>query len=94
MTRILNIVRQQSIAFVALLVALGGTGYAATQLPAGSVGTKQLRNSAVTPPSLPAGRSPGRSGPGHTTMLMARCWPPTVCVGEWCGARTGSTYSG
>lgn len=36
------------VAYVALFVALGGVGYAATQLPANSVGTKQLRNGAVT----------------------------------------------
>jgi hypothetical protein len=35
------------ISFVALFVALGGVGYAATQLPAGSVGTAQLRNGSV-----------------------------------------------
>jgi hypothetical protein len=35
------------LAFVALAVALGGTGYAATVLPAGSVGTAQLKNGAV-----------------------------------------------
>jgi hypothetical protein len=35
------------IAVLALAVALGGTGYAATVLPAGSVGTTQLKNSAV-----------------------------------------------
>jgi len=35
------------IALVALAVALGGTGYAATLLPAGSVGTAQLKNGAV-----------------------------------------------
>lgn len=35
------------IALVALAVALGGTGYAATLLPAGSVGTAQLANGAV-----------------------------------------------
>ena len=33
---------------VALAVALGGTGYAISSLPAGSVGTKQIRNGAVT----------------------------------------------
>jgi hypothetical protein len=33
---------------LALLVALGGTGYAAIALPPGSVGTKQLKNGAVT----------------------------------------------
>jgi hypothetical protein len=35
------------LALVALAVALGGTGYAATVLPAGSVGTAQLKNGAV-----------------------------------------------
>ncbi len=32
----------------AVFLALGGTGYAATQLPSNSVGTRQLRSSAVT----------------------------------------------
>jgi hypothetical protein len=36
------------LAGIALLVALGGTGYAAIVLPANSVGTLQLKNSAVT----------------------------------------------
>lgn len=36
------------IAIGALFVALGGTGYAAFSLPKNSVGTKQLRNGAVT----------------------------------------------
>jgi hypothetical protein len=35
------------VACIALVIALGGTGYAATQLPAKSVGQKQLRNGAV-----------------------------------------------
>jgi hypothetical protein len=35
------------VACVALVVALGGTGYAATQLPPKSVGREQLRNGAV-----------------------------------------------
>lgn len=36
------------ISLTALMVALGGTGYAAFRLPAGSVGTPQLRDGAVT----------------------------------------------
>jgi len=36
------------IATIALLVALAGTGYAATALPANSVGNRQLQNNAVT----------------------------------------------
>jgi hypothetical protein len=35
------------VSFVALFVALGGVGYAATQLPRNSVGTAQLRNGSV-----------------------------------------------
>ena len=36
------------IALIALMVSLGGTGYAAFALPNNSVGTKQLKNGAVT----------------------------------------------
>jgi len=36
------------IATIALVVALAGSGYAAFHLPSGSVGTKQLKNGAVT----------------------------------------------
>lgn len=36
------------VACIALLVALGGTGYAASVLPRASVGTIQLKNGAVT----------------------------------------------
>jgi hypothetical protein len=35
------------VAFIALFVAIGGSSYAVTRLPAGSVGTKQLRRGAV-----------------------------------------------
>ncbi len=41
-------IRSNAIALVALFVALGGTSYAALTLPKNSVGTKQLRNGAVT----------------------------------------------
>ena len=36
------------VSFLALFVALAGAGYAATQLPANSVGTAQLQNASVT----------------------------------------------
>ena len=36
------------VALIALAVALGGTGYAVTQLPRNSVGTAQIKNNAVT----------------------------------------------
>jgi hypothetical protein len=52
MTRILNHVRMNLIAYLALFIALGGTSYAAINLPAGSVGTKQIRNGAVTAKKL------------------------------------------
>jgi len=48
MTRLLAHLRGQAVAYLALFVALGGTSYAALSLPANSVGTKQLRNGAVT----------------------------------------------
>jgi len=48
MTGILNHVRTNLVGYIALFVALGGTSYAAMSLPAGSVGTKAIRNGAVT----------------------------------------------
>ena len=40
--------KANAIAYAALFVALGGTSYAAVKLPAGSVGTKELRRDSVT----------------------------------------------
>ena len=53
--RVLKTVRPSPatvIATIALLVALAGTGYAASALPANSVGNKQLQNNAVTSPKV------------------------------------------
>ena len=47
------------IAYLALFVALGGTGYAAVNLPKGSVGTGQLKNHSVTPIKLDRGSIAG-----------------------------------
>lgn len=45
-------VMRHHLALLALFVALGGTSYAAIKLPAKSVGTRQLKNKAVTPAKL------------------------------------------
>src|SRR4051794_34880579 len=42
-------------AYVALFVSLGGTGYAATQIAANSVGSAQIRNGSVTQRDLAKG---------------------------------------
>jgi hypothetical protein len=52
MTKVLGHLKSNIVAYLALFVALGGTSYAALSLPANSVGTKQLRNGAVTPAKL------------------------------------------
>jgi len=69
------------VASLALAVSLGGAGYAAVKLPAGSVGAKQLKNSAVTsvkvkdasllagdfkPGQLPAGGQGPKGDKGET----------------------------
>jgi hypothetical protein len=41
-------IRQHHVALLALFVALGGTSYAAIRIPANSVGTRQIKRSAVT----------------------------------------------
>jgi len=39
-------------ATIAVFLVLGGSAYAATQLPKNSVGAKQLKNGSITPPKL------------------------------------------
>jgi hypothetical protein len=59
-------VRRHHLALVALFFALGGSAYAATTLPPASVGTKQIRDHAVTLAKIStAARSGlrGRQGP-------------------------------
>ncbi len=41
MTRILSHLKSNAVAYLALFVALSGTSYAASRLPAGSVGTRR-----------------------------------------------------
>jgi hypothetical protein len=54
-TKLLNHLKHNVVAYLALFVALGGSSYAAINLPAGSVGSKQLRNGAVTNKKLAKG---------------------------------------
>jgi len=50
--RLLHHIRSNIVGYIALFIALGGTSYAAISIPAGSVGSKQLRNGAVTSSKL------------------------------------------
>jgi hypothetical protein len=49
MRSLLRHVRANAVAYLALFIALGGTGYAAMRLPAGSVGNRQIRNHSIDP---------------------------------------------
>ena len=54
---IIKHVKHNAVAMTALFVALGGTSYAAVKLPAGSVGSRELKKEAVTLPKVaPAAR--------------------------------------
>ena len=46
--RIIAFARRNALGLIAIFIAMSGTAYAATSLPHNSVGTKQLRNGAVT----------------------------------------------
>jgi hypothetical protein len=50
--RVVAHLRNNLVAYLALFVALGGSSYAALNLPANSVGTRQLKDGAVTPAKL------------------------------------------
>jgi hypothetical protein len=50
--RLLHHIRSNAVGYIALFIALGSSSYAAMAIPAGSVGTRQLRNGAVTSSKL------------------------------------------
>jgi hypothetical protein len=56
MNRILSHLRANTVAYLALFVALGGTSYAAFSVPANSVGTRQIRNHSITPIKFDPGK--------------------------------------
>lgn len=56
------------VSIIALVVAMGGTGYAAITLPKNSVGSKQLRRGAVKAPDLGRGAVTSRSVKDKTLL--------------------------
>ena len=63
LARALIHLRRNIVAYVALFVALGGTSYAATRLPAGSVTTRQVKNGSLLKRDVKRGQAPqGRKG--------------------------------
>jgi hypothetical protein len=49
MPALIQHIRRNAVGYLALFVALGGTGYAAANLPRASVGARQIKNHAITP---------------------------------------------
>ena len=50
--RLIAHLRSNLVGWIALFVALGGTGYAAISIPRNSVGAAQIRNRSITPEKL------------------------------------------
>jgi hypothetical protein len=62
-----NLTFANAVALIALFIALGGSAYAATQVPGDSVGTKQLKREAVTPGKLSSKAKAALAGPAGPT---------------------------
>jgi hypothetical protein len=74
MSRLITHVRHNVIGYLALFVALGGTSYAAFSLPKNSVGTRQLRNGAVTNHKLANGSVGAKKLDGKSIAGSVAFW--------------------
>lgn len=81
MIRLLSHARSNSIGYLALFVALGGTSYAAFGVPAGSVGTRQLRSGAVTTQKLANGSVTPVKLDAHIIAGSVRHWAQVSAQG-------------
>jgi hypothetical protein len=71
-----------AIAMIALLVALGGTGYAAIVLPANSVGTAQVIDGSLLTKDFKAGQIPaGKPGPAGPSNAFSQSVDGPVTLG-------------
>lgn len=71
--RVVQHIRANVVAYIALFVALGGTSYAALKLPANSVGTRQIKNHSITPVKL----DPSKTGAVVRFWAVVRFIPGT-----------------
>src|SRR5437762_3700489 len=74
MSRVITHLRHNVIGYLALFVALGGTSYAAFSLPRNSVGSRQLRNGAVTNHKLANGAVGARKLDGKSIAGYVAFW--------------------
>ena len=94
MLKTLAFIRHNAIALLALFVALGGTSYAALNIPAGSVGTRQLRNGAVTNKKLANGSITPVKFDGRSIGGSVRHWAHVSQGAQILGGSTGARASG
>ena len=79
------------VATVALFIALGGVGFAASRLPRNSVGTRQLKTGAVTGPKLAHGSvTQAKVAPGS----LSRSDFPPGSIGTIGGIDAGTDLTG
>lgn len=93
MRPILNHLRSNIVGYVALFVALGGTSYAAFSLPAGSVGTQQLRNGAVTSKKIANGAITPAKLDARTVGGSVRHWGHISQTGQVLSGSRGARAS-
>jgi hypothetical protein len=91
MSKILAFARSNAIALLALFVALGGTSYAAIAIPKNSVGTRQLRNRAVTTSKLGKGSVSPANLNGTSIAGYVADWAQIRADGHVTVARPGAS---
>jgi len=84
------------IALIALFVALGGSAYAALNLPKNSVGARQLKRGAVTPPKLAHStvkKLRGAKGRPGATGATGPAGPSDIYAGGAAFGALGASYT-